>query len=51
LPVAPVAHNSESKNHEAPILNMTRKGKCHYKKSWGKNKDFSPGFLVARYGV
>jgi hypothetical protein len=35
----PLAHGGES-NHKASVLNMTGIGKCHHKKSLGKNTDF-----------
>jgi hypothetical protein len=40
LTVAPLAHGGESKNCEAPVLNITSVGKCCHKKSPEKNMDF-----------
>jgi hypothetical protein len=48
----PFAHGGESKNHEAPVLNMTSEGKCHCKKSLGRIRILGLSrFWDAGYGV
>jgi hypothetical protein len=50
--VAPLAHDGELKNREAPLLNMTNVGKCLHKKLPRKNTDLGPSrFWDAGYGV
>jgi hypothetical protein len=52
LTMAPLAHGGESKNHEAPVLNMTSVGKRHCKNSPRKMRILGPSrFWDARYGV
>jgi hypothetical protein len=49
--VAPFARGGESKNREAPVLNMASIGKCCLKKSPGKIRILGPfGFRMPDTG-